>query len=299
MNFGLLSGQNIKGAEHGQSKSECHKSYNERFADWIMVDKGIKKRDAVWKAYRIGKVQRDYGMQITTQQEAEKVAALIMASDYQKSTKRQKLYSLEDWIRFQGLPVIHFKKPRATERCPNYLNQDQLSSLIHAANNYREYAILALFVFTGARLGEVAGLDVGSINFTNHTLTLKETKNGKDRIVSMHTGMESVLREYLYRRGMNNLEADSPLFTSYRSQRLSGKRMEDIVKEVAKRAGLVGVHPHILRHSFATAWVENGGDPFNLQWVLGHSDIQTTVRYWHWDRNTARAAFEKGMPRLS
>ncbi len=76
VDFSLLSGQDNKEVGFCRSESECPHPYNEKFADWVMVDKGIKKRDSVGKAYRIREIQREYGVQITALPEAEKISTL-------------------------------------------------------------------------------------------------------------------------------------------------------------------------------------------------------------------------------
>jgi len=289
VDFSLLTAQDTK--RRGPSQ------LNERFVEWIMVNRGAKRRDARAKAYRLGKVQRECGMTITTAEEASRAAAFVLSSDYEKATKRHKLYAIEDWMRFQGIEV-HFKKPRASGRCPTYLRQEQLSALIRAVHDYREYALMALFIFTGARLSEVANLNVGNIKFATHEVEVRNTKSGRDRTLPLHPSTEAILREYLYRRGLGELTDDDPLFVSRRGERLSTRRMQDIVRVVAKRAGLKGVHAHVLRHSFATAWVENGGDVFHLSTLLGHSDVATTLRYWHWNQGVARTVYQRSAPRL-
>jgi integrase/recombinase XerD len=294
VDFGLLNGVGPNEARTRVGKT----GYDTRFADWLMVHRGANRRDARAKAYTLGKILRVYGTRLSTPQEAERVAALIMGENMEASTKRHKLFAVEHYMAYQGL-TVKFRKPRADKRCPSYLTQEQLSTLIHAVNDYREYALIAMFIFTGARLGEVAALKIGDVDFNGNIISVKNTKTSRDRLIPMSPGLAAVLREYLYRRGLSKLTDQDPLFISRNGGRqLSDKRIQSIISDVAKRAGLLHVHVHMLRHSFASAWIANGGDVFHLQRVLGHNDIATTMIYLHTDRATLRRIYESAMPRL-
>lgn len=292
VDFTLLDGA---GLNCTRTKVGPH-GYDVRFADWVMVRRGISKRDSVDKAHRIAKVQREYGA-ISNAQDAEKVAALIIASTYEASSKRHKLFAVEDWCDYLGFKV-KFRKPTANRRCPHFLTQDQLRTLIHAVQDYRDYAVISTFIFTGARLNEVHNLNLSDVSFATNTILLRNTKNSRDRTIPLSPGLGAVLREYVYRRGVSSKSGDSPLFLSNRGDRLSRRRIQTIVGDVAERAGLPHVHVHMLRHSFASAWIANGGDVFHLQRLLGHQDVAMTMIYLHTDTQTIRRVYESAMPRL-
>lgn len=294
VDFGLLSG--ARPNERGTRRQTS--GYDARFADWLMVHRGTGSREARKQSQTLGKVLREYGTKLSTIQEAERVAALVVSSDYEASTKRHKLFAIEHYMTYQGM-IVKFRKPKADKRCPHYLTQDQLSAMIHAVNDYREYALVAMFIFTGARLGEIVSLNVGDVDFQNSVISVRNTKTSRDRSIPMPPGLAAILREYLYRRGMGKLTIQDPLFISHNGgKRLSDKRIQSIVGDIAQRAGLPHVHVHMLRHSFASAWISNGGDLFHLQQVLGHNDIATTMIYLHTDRATLRRVYESSMPRL-
>lgn len=293
IDFGLLNDAGLKGS---RTKAKMT-GYDVRFADWLIVHRGAGSRDARDKAYCLGKLLREYNTQLASVQEAERVAALIMRAEFEASTKRHKLFALEHYMAFQGISV-HFKKPKADKRCLQFLTQEKLSTLIHAVRDYREYALIATFIFTGARLSEVSNLNIENVDFNTNSISVKNTKNSKDRIIPLSPALGAILREYLYRRESQGLTGDSPLFLSRLSKRLSGRQIEKIVKSVAQRAGLEDIHVHMLRHSFASAWVVNGGDIFHLQRVLGHSNISTTMIYLHTDNQTLRRVYEGAMPRV-
>lgn len=294
VDFGLLNG-----VGPNESRTKVKKTvYDTRFADWLMVHREANRRDAKAKAYTLGKVLRDYDTRLSNVQEAEKVAAFIMSGDYETSTLRHKLFAVEHYMAYQGM-TVSFRKPKADKRCSHYLTQDQLTAMIHAVNDYREYALVAMFIFTGARLGEIVSLNVGDVDFQNNVISVRNTKTSRDRSIPMPPSLAAILWEYLFRRGMDKLTSQDPLFISRNGgKRLSDKRIQSIVGDIAKRTELPHVHVHKLRHSFASAWIANGGDVFHLQQVLGHNDIATTMIYLHTNRATLRRAYESSMPRL-
>jgi site-specific recombinase XerD len=78
---------------------------------------------------------------------------------------------------------------------------------------------------------------------------------------------------------------------------VSDKWLGEIIRRVGRRIDMY-VHPHMQRHSFASAWVENGGDVFTLQIVMGHSEIEMTRRYWHYNQKKITEVFGRAAPRL-
>lgn len=104
------------------------------------------------------------------------------------------------------------------------------------------------------------------------------------------------MRRWIEVRGFR--AGGSPFFLTKDGNRLDLRNVERIVSRIAASAGLQGVRitPHVLRHSFATHYIQNGGDPFSLQRILGHSDITTTMIYVHLAANGIQAAHAKASP---
>jgi site-specific recombinase XerD len=294
VDFGLLTGRDTERKE----KKKNQTGWDESFANWLVIERCISKKEAIHTAYRLRVILALGDGPLLNEDKARELAGRILQMKSAKGTIRHNLYALERYMEYLGMPV-KFKKPRATVRCPKYLNQGQLRALIHVVNDYREYALIATFIYTGARLNEVCMLNVGDVDFGRKIITVRHAKMNKDREIPLDPSLERVLKAYLSRQAKDHLRQKAPLFWSLRKQRISPHAVWQIIKKVAIRAGLPDVHPHVLRHSFATAWAENGGDVFHLQDVLGHSDITMTQRYWHVNSNSRRIAFERGAPRLS
>lgn len=97
------------------------------------------------------------------EEKAKKIALKVLTSKFSKSTKRHYLRALEHHMAYLGKPM-KFKKPHDTMRCPEYLDQAQMSKLIRASRNYREMAVLTLFCTTGVRLGELVNIDIKDLD---------------------------------------------------------------------------------------------------------------------------------------
>lgn len=272
--------------------------YDTSFANWLIANTGLSPNEAKNTAYRIKHLSQD--SMPSSKEDAAKLGLRVMLDETKaKSTKYGYLYAIERWMAYIGLPVKFAHKPRATARCPVFLNQAQLNQLIRASRDYKEYAILATFIFTGARCNEVRMLDVGDVDFAQRLIHIRHAKRDKERYVPLDPSLERVLRAYLSRFPTGQTASDCPLFKGNdQGGRIARENLSRTVKKIAERAGLEGVHPHVLRHSFATAWVDNGGDIFTLQKVLGHADIRMTLRYWHYNQSAAIKAWGKAAPKL-
>lgn len=267
------------------------------FYGWLITRKGLSENWARNLNYNLGKMLRGLSDPVLDEKKAESLVGRIMVSKLSKSAKRHYIVALEHYMDYLGKPV-KFKKPRDTLRCPVYLNQAQMGALIRASRNYREMAILTTFCTTGVRLNELVCLDVGDLDFERKNIRIRTAKMDKQREIPMTGQLERVLMAYLGTIPPQERRPSDPVFRSIQGKRIAPRTVAKIVDQVATRAGLEGVHPHVLRHSFATAWVDNEGDQFHLKDLLGHSDIKMTERYWHLNTKSKAEAFARAAPRL-
>ncbi len=163
------------------------------------------------------------------------------------------------------------KVPR---RLPLCLSETEAAKLIDAAESPRDRAVLEIFYATGCRLAEVAGMRVEHIDFPAGEIRVLG-KGNKERIVLFGREAAAALRRYLAGR------KTGPLFRNNRGRALNHRSLAKIVHNVAGRAGLSGVHPHTLRHSFATHLLNRGADIRFVQELLGHTSVSTTQIYTH------------------
>lgn len=272
-------------------------STNDAFYRWLLTERGVSERWAREIRYIIGKILREMPDLILDEKKATDLVGIILTSKLSKSTKRHYLRAIEHYMAYLGRPM-KFKKPRDTLRCPVYLTQAQMGRLIRASKNYKEMAILTFFCTTGVRLGELVHTDLRDLDFQRKIVRIRTAKMDKQREIPMSDQLERVLMAYLATVPADKRKPSDPLFRSNRGDRIAPRTVGTIVEQASRRAGLEGVHPHVLRHSFATAWVDNGGDQFHLKDLLGHSDIKMTERYWHLNTKSKTEAFARAAPRL-
>lgn len=201
------------------------------------------------------------------------------------------LRSFFNWLYREGLlkesPVKRIKASRTPKQFPHILTDAQAQALIqflksktNTWHGYRNYAIVLTFLDTGVRMGELRQITVNDLDLVHNSFRVKG-KGDRERHVYFGRRLARVLREWLIRRTLS-IPGDF-LFCSRKGYELRGDEISHIVNQLGKEASITGVRcsPHTLRHTFATQFIRNGGDPFSLQRLLGHSDISTTMIYVH------------------
>jgi integrase/recombinase XerD len=197
--------------------------------------------------------------------------------------------------------------PTLWERIPQVLSADAVTNLLAAPTQLdrmylRDRALLEVLYATGSRASEVAGLKMPDV-YLDAGFCKCFGKGSKQRIVPLGRPAIEAVRAYLegLRPRLTQGMTDCPsLFVSRGGKPLTRESLWVVVKKYARRAGLpTKVSPHTLRHSFATHMLERGADLRTVQELLGHSNIQTTQRYTHVDRERLRAIHRKFHPRGS
>ena len=202
-------------------------------------------------------------------------------------------------------PLALVSAPKRQRLLPHILRKDDLVALIEAADEttpggLRNRAILELMYAAGVRLSEVAGLDIENLDLPEHTVRVRG-KGNKERIVLIGQPAAQALARYVT-QGRQMLAADSTsaLFLNRDGGRLSGRSIQKIVRQHALRAGLdEHVHPHLLRHSFATHLLDGGAELRVVQELLGHSTPVTTQIYTHVTEERQRETMESARRGLS
>ena len=198
-------------------------------------------------------------------------------------------------------PALDVSAPKAPKRLPRTLTADQATRLVEFApetpREWRDRALLELLYSSGLRLAELVGLNVRDLDFGDGTVRVTG-KGGKTRIVPVGAPARAAVREWLARRAGFVQNGEPALFVSERGKRMNGRRVEEIVKRWARRRGLeVPVHPHMLRHSFASHLLESSGDLRAVQELLGHANLSTTQVYTHLDFQHLAKVYDRAHPR--
>ncbi len=227
------------------------------------------------------------------------------------NTIRRRLVSVRMFYRFlladgyvKTDPAASFESPRAWERIPEVLSVEQVQDLLDAPPadtplGLRDRALLEILYATGARAGEACGLDVRDINF-EYGFARCYGKRRKERLVPVGEPARRAVRRYVEEARPKLLRdsGESALFLTRTGGRMSREAVWRRVKKHALAAGIPAeVHPHTLRHSFATHLLSGGADLRSVQIMLGHADISTTEIYTHVDRSRLQALHEKYHPR--
>lgn len=200
-------------------------------------------------------------------------------------------------------PSSLVEPPRSAKPLPDVLSNADVDALLAAPPldtplGVRDRAILELFYATGARASEVAEMRTADLNL-DYAYALVRGKGGKRRIVPVGRPAIEALKNYLASvRGalLKNKESDR-LFISRTGRPLDRASLFNIVRKYALIAGIKGVFPHMLRHSFATHMLAGGADLRVVQEMLGHSDISTTQIYTHLEKDRLKSVHSRFHPR--
>ena len=204
----------------------------------------------------------------------------------------------------KGDPVEPILGPRQEQHLPDTLNEEQVRRLIESVSGNdplerRDRAILELFYASGLRLAELVNARLENLSLEEGWIRVTG-KGKKTRLAPVGTSAREAIAIWLEfaRPGLVKPKTQSHIFLSRRGTVLTTTRVWQIVRERAAMCGLdVGVHPHQLRHSFATHLLNHGADLRVIQEMLGHADIATTQIYTHVDQGRLKAVHQKFHPR--
>ena len=204
---------------------------------------------------------------------------------------------------FSSNPVIGLRAPKSAKTLPQALSIEQATKLVAIAEDdilsMRDHAILELFYSSGLRLSEVVNLNIDALDFSEGTVTVTG-KGNKTRIVPMGTHAIAAIQKWLALR--NNITINQPdskaVFIGLQGRRISARNIQYRLKEWSIKQGInSSVHPHMLRHSFASHVLQSSGDLRAVQEMLGHANISTTQIYTHLDYQHLTKVYDTAHPR--
>jgi integrase/recombinase XerD len=200
-------------------------------------------------------------------------------------------------------PAAALPLPKKAERLPDVLSVRQALALLDqpfpkTAAGQRDRAIIEVLYGCGLRVSELTGLDVGAVSLEDEVVRVIG-KGSKERLVPLMGSAHEALAEYLsdWRGELVSSRSGAAVFLNVRGGRISRQSVFAIVERAGRVVGIDGLHPHTLRHSFATHMLQGGADIRIVQELLGHSSIQTTQLYTHLDRSHLRMAYLSAHPR--
>lgn len=198
-------------------------------------------------------------------------------------------------------PAAGVSAPRAGRRLPDALDVDRIGALldmpVKSALDVRDRAMFELMYSSGLRLSETVSLNLGEVDLGD-ALVRVMGKGSKQRDVPVGSVACEWLRGWLRERPALAAAGEAALFVSRRGTRLTPRAVQARLSKWARAQGIDGpVHPHMLRHSFASHMLESSGDLRAVQELLGHADIGTTQVYTHLDFQHLAEVYDRAHPR--
>lgn len=180
-----------------------------------------------------------------------------------------------------------FRLPRAQRKVIDILTDDEINKLMNCFDlktflGLRNYCICALMLDSGLRLNEVVKLKLSSIHISE-SYAIVDGKGNKQRFVPLGLNTKKALMKYIAR--LPNLDLQTPLFVSDTLIPINYNCVKTLFQRLKKESDIPRLHAHLLRHTFATRYLENGGDIYSLQNILGHSTLEMVKKYVHLTSN--------------
>jgi integrase/recombinase XerC len=236
-------------------------------------------------------------------------AAALHRSGLNGRSIQRALSAVRSFYKFRGRyhhdsknPAIGIQAPKSSKKLPKALDADQMQQLLTIDGDdwlsHRDRAMLELFYSSGLRLSELSELNLDALDLADQLITVTG-KGNKTRTLPLGSYAVKALRSWLKVR--NDIQADpQAVFLSQRGDRISPRSIQARLKKYSVQQG-VGqhVHPHMLRHSFASHMLESSGDLRAVQELLGHANISTTQVYTHLDFQHLAKVYDQAHPRAN
>ena len=234
---------------------------------------------------------------------------------FEPKSVNRKLSSLRSFYRFlvqEGIrdsnPFLEIKSVKQKQSLPERLYEEDIEKLFNAIDTktelgIRDYAILEALYGMGIRVSELCSLRIQDIDYYNSNILIKG-KGNKERYVPIYEGLKDAILNYLENSRSkllaNNTTGEIPeeLFLNFKGTPLTVRGVRVILDKLSDKAGLgMKIHPHMLRHSFASDLLDHGADLRSVQELLGHENLSTTQIYTHISKEKLKENYDKYFPR--
>jgi integrase/recombinase XerD len=251
-----------------------------------------------------------HGPSSASVEELERYVSELRAEGLAATTIARRIAAIRSFFRHEVLigrradnPASEVGLPRRARKLPRTLSPGEAERLVEAANgtaprDLRDRALVELLYGAGLRVSETVGLEKNGVDLEER-LVRSIGKGDKERIVPLGRSAADALRRYLSRgRPYLDVRHRPELFLNARGGPLTRAGAFLILRRLAEKAGLepARIHPHLLRHSFATHLLEGGADLRSVQEMLGHADLATTELYTHVTDRRRREAYFSAHP---
>ena len=243
-------------------------------------------------------------------------AMSLMSSGMKATSVNRKLSSLRTFYKYllkkgeiKVSPMQNVGGPNKAKPLPQFVRENDMERMLCATaqggtwQEMREHAILQLFYETGIRLSELVGLNDGDVDFGRMTIKVTGKRN-KQRIVPIGQGLADSLRRYMEARDVNSrfssFNVQFPLFVTDKGQRIYPHWVYRLVRrQLSEVVTLKKRSPHVLRHTFATAMLNNDAELEAVKELMGHESVSTTQIYTHTTFEELKKAYHQAHPRAS
>jgi len=245
--------------------------------------RGLRAETIKTYSYVVGKFLRSYSKQPheITKEDIEMYILQLIRWNRAGSTINVHLHALRFFYEKILGKKLMVKLPlfKNRKRVPECLSQKEVVGFFEAINNSKHKLIIFFTYGSGFRVSEVVKLRVNDLDLEAGYGWVRDGKGGKDRMFIVPDKLKTSLAEWIKTKG---LKWDDWLFKGYKNKHYSDSSVRKIVEDTRKKAGIIKrVSPHTLRHSFATHILENGYSLIEVNRLLGHSRLETTMIYSH------------------
>ncbi|WP_347257473.1 tyrosine recombinase XerC [Methylocaldum sp.] len=194
------------------------------------------------------------------------------------------------------------RPPKSPRKLPALLDADQMTGLLEGEQDdeleIRDVAMWELFYSSGLRLSELVSLEIQDLDLNAGSMLVRHGKGQKSRILPVGQCACQAIERWLVLRSRYAHAGEKALFVSKRGNRIAGRTVQLRLERWQRKLGLPEhVHPHMLRHSFASHILESSGDLRAVQELLGHANLSTTQIYTHLDFQHLAAVYDQSHPR--
>jgi len=225
--------------------------------------------------------------------DAQSIQKFFLTKRISKNTRATQTLILRSFAKFLKKQLkIDFETPdppKTSKTLPVFLTKEEVWRLLNVVKkNKRDFTIIAFLIYTGVRVGELTNIKMEDINLDDNYVRVKG-KGDKERFVPISSELSTIVKEYL-----GSHKDNTYLFESNRRKKFSPLTIQLMVKKYARKADIQKkITPHKLRHTFATLALESGISPVTIGELLGHSSLNTTMKYTHVTNRLAVDAVKK------
>lgn len=248
-----------------------------------------------------------------TEKDVHVYMSYLYEKNYRENSVSRMISGLRSFYRFllkngkvDSNPFMYVQLKRHSRALPHFFYEKEMDALFAATQgetptDLRNNALLETLYATGMRVSECTGLTIPVVDFDNHAMLL-HGKGGKDRYVPFGQYCERALKNYFVNSRTPLMEKYQKehdfVFVNHYGDPLTAAGVSYILKQIMKKSSLhTTIHPHELRHTFATHLMSNGADLRAVQELLGHSSLSTTQIYTHVTTENLQKNYRKFFPR--